>query len=82
MLEYASLILVVSTLGIVGIALFNRRSSEHKEEKISEPPWASTSIPYIGHVIGLMQNKFNYYVQLRYASFIALLQAGDPRHSH
>lgn len=30
-----------------------------------EPPIISASIPYIGHVIGLMRSKFNYYVQLR-----------------
>ena len=30
-----------------------------------EPPLISASIPYIGHVIGLMRSKFNYYVQLR-----------------
>ena len=30
-----------------------------------EPPSVSGSIPYIGHVIGLMRNKFNYYVELR-----------------
>ena len=30
-----------------------------------EPPSVSGSIPYIGHVIGLMRSKFNYYVELR-----------------
>ena len=30
-----------------------------------EPPQAPTAIPIIGHIIGLMRNKFNYYVQLR-----------------
>jgi hypothetical protein len=31
-----------------------------------EPPIARTSIPYIGHVIGMMRSKFNYHVELRY----------------
>ena len=31
-----------------------------------EPPVVPASVPYIGHVIGIMRNKFNYYVQLRY----------------
>ena len=31
-----------------------------------EPPIVPGSIPYIGHIIGLMRNNFNYYVQLRY----------------
>lgn len=30
-----------------------------------EPPLVSASIPYIGHVVGLMRSKFNYYVDLR-----------------
>ncbi|KAI9717487.1 MAG: hypothetical protein M1828_007187 [Chrysothrix sp. TS-e1954] len=30
-----------------------------------EPPPAPSSIPFVGHVAGLMRNKFNYYVQLR-----------------
>lgn len=30
-----------------------------------EPPVVTATIPYIGHVIGLMRSKFNYYVQLR-----------------
>ncbi|KAK4696316.1 hypothetical protein P7C71_g1579, partial [Lecanoromycetidae sp. Uapishka_2] len=29
-----------------------------------EPPLVTTTIPYVGHVIGLMRNKFDYYVQL------------------
>lgn len=31
-----------------------------------EPPLVPASIPYIGHVVGLMRSKFNYYVHLRY----------------
>ena len=30
-----------------------------------EPPLVSGVVPYVGHVIGLMRSKFNYYVQLR-----------------
>ena len=30
-----------------------------------EPPQAPTSIPLVGHLMGLMRSKFNYYVQLR-----------------
>jgi hypothetical protein len=33
-----------------------------------EPPLARTAIPYIGHVIGMMRSKFNYYVELRYST--------------
>ena len=37
-----------------------------------EPPSVSGVIPYIGHVIGLMRSKFNYYVQLRYLTSLAM----------
>ncbi len=30
-----------------------------------EPPLLPTTIPYVGHAIGLMRHKYNYYVQLR-----------------
>jgi hypothetical protein len=33
-----------------------------------EPPNAPSTIPYIGHVLGVTQRKFNYYVELRYYS--------------
>lgn len=33
-----------------------------------EPPLAPQSIPIVGHMIGLSQSKFNYYVDLRYHS--------------
>ena len=36
-----------------------------KMAKPQEPPVVATPIPYIGHIIGLMRSKFNYYVQLR-----------------
>ena len=36
-----------------------------------EPPLLSGFIPYIGHVIGLMRSKFNYYVELRYFTFLS-----------
>jgi hypothetical protein len=38
-----------------------------------EPPLASTAIPYIGHVIGMMRSKFNYYVKLRYYSIYRVI---------
>ena len=31
-----------------------------------EPPAVTTAVPYVGHAIGIMRSKFNYYVQLRY----------------
>lgn len=30
-----------------------------------EPPLAPTSIPFIGHIIGLSRKKIRYYVELR-----------------
>ena len=31
-----------------------------------EPPLAKSTIPVIGHAIGIMRKSFNYYAQLRY----------------
>lgn len=33
----------------------------------NEPPYISPKIPIIGHAIGLLQRKYDYYVTLRYA---------------
>ena len=30
-----------------------------------EPPLVPATIPYIGHAIGVMRKKYNYYLQLR-----------------
>lgn len=30
-----------------------------------EPPLASSSLPVVGHMVGMMKSKFNYYVDLR-----------------
>ncbi|KAL9086304.1 MAG: hypothetical protein Q9165_007219 [Trypethelium subeluteriae] len=32
---------------------------------IQEPPSVKTTIPYVGHVFGIMQSKFNYFAELR-----------------
>jgi hypothetical protein len=39
-----------------------------------EPPLAPSSLPFVGHMLGLMKSKFNYYVDLRYAFPRALFQ--------
>ena len=31
-----------------------------------EPPLAPASLPIVGHMVGMMKSKFNYYVDLRY----------------
>lgn len=36
-----------------------------KSKDTREPPEAPSTIPVIGHVLGLMRSKFNYYVELR-----------------
>lgn len=56
----ALLIILVVSLGAV--ILLKMVSSPQNPR---EPPLISASIPYIGHVVGLMRSKFNYYVQLR-----------------
>lgn len=52
-------------IGIVTLALFATRRWFNHDPR--EPPLASQSIPFIGHLVGLWQNKFNYYLTLKYA---------------
>lgn len=56
--------LLVSLAIIVGTSFFLTRILGMMQDP-REPPSVSGYIPYIGHVIGLMRSKFNYYVQLR-----------------
>lgn len=56
--------LLVSLAIIVGTSLFLTRIVGIKQDP-REPPLVSAYVPYVGHVIGLMRSKFNYYVQLR-----------------
>lgn len=53
------------------IFLLNRKVLTMHEPR--EPPVVPASLPYVGHVIGIMWNKFNYYVQLRYVSYCSRL---------
>ncbi|KAH8651557.1 cytochrome P450 [Tricladium varicosporioides] len=43
-----------------------------------EPPNAPSGIPIIGHVIGLMRSKFNYYVQLSHQSIAPIFTMAMP----
>lgn len=43
-----------------------------------EPPAAQTNIPYIGHVIGIMRSKFNYYVNLSHKTLLPILTVVLP----
>lgn len=54
-----ALMLLVAGLGTV--FLFKMSASKQDPR---EPPLVSAPVPYIGHVIGMMRSKFNYYVQL------------------
>lgn len=55
-----ALMLLVACLGTV----FLLKMSASKQDP-REPPLVPASVPYVGHVIGMMRSKFNYYVQLR-----------------
>ena len=54
-------------IGLLSLALLLDRSGLDPRE----PPLAKTSIPIIGHAIGIMRNSFNYYAQLRYTDFVS-----------
>lgn len=64
-----SSVAVLMTLAVaMGGFLWLARGLGSKQDP-REPPFVAASIPYIGHIIGLMRSKFNYYVQLRYTQF-------------
>ena len=53
-----TLLVIGGTFVILG-ALFS-----HKHDP-QEPPYISPTIPYIGHLIGLLMKRYDYYVNLR-----------------
>lgn len=59
-----AMLLVALAVG-VGTYLMLVRILGAKQDP-QEPPLIPATIPYIGHVIGFMRSKSNYYVQLRY----------------
>ena len=63
-LEALQTTLLVSLAIILGTYLILPRLLGTMQDP-REPPSVSGFLPYIGHVIGLMRSKFNYYVQLR-----------------
>lgn len=60
---WLKLTLVILAVGGGTLALLSRIFGSKQDPR--EPPVVATTIPYFGHVIGLMQSKFNYYVKLR-----------------
>jgi hypothetical protein len=59
--ESPPLAAVLALLG--GLLLVYHTIARTKDPR--EPPEATSSNPLVGHVLGLMRNKFNYYVELR-----------------
>lgn len=62
--------LALMSIVVVGVAAyfgFARNTESQTDPR--EPPVVTTTVPYVGHVIGLMRSNFNYYVQLRYVQY-------------
>lgn len=57
-------LLIVLAVSVGTYFLFVRLLEAKQDQQ--EPPLVLATIPYIGHVIGIMRSKFNYYLQLRY----------------
>jgi hypothetical protein len=55
--------LLLATAGLGAYYVFAHFLDMKQEPQ--EPPLVPTTIPYVGHAIGIMRNKYNYYVQLR-----------------
>src|SRR4051812_16184723 len=68
---YSTLLLV--SIGVVTLIYFAASKMFGHDRR--EPPLARQSIPFIGHMLGLFQSKFNYYVDLRYCSFYLSIQS-------
>lgn len=47
---------------------FSRYQESQHDPK--EPPFLPQKIPFIGHIIGMIQKKARYYVHLRYLRFL------------
>jgi hypothetical protein len=63
MMSPTMLVLVLAVgMGIYGVLA---RLLGNKQDP-REPPLVSATIPYIGHVIGMMRKPLSYYVELRY----------------
>ena len=58
-------IIALTALVLVGSYVLLVRAKKTGSD-VQEPPSAATSIPYVGHIIGLVREKFEYYVRLRY----------------
>lgn len=60
----ATSLLVAVTVLACSIFVFDRvlgvKRSAH------EPPYISPKVPVVGHVVGLLRYKFDYYIDLRY----------------
>ncbi|MCJ1470534.1 hypothetical protein MMC07_009180 [Pseudocyphellaria aurata] len=69
----ALLIILALSLGAV---TFLKLASSPRNSR--EPPTISASLPYIGHVVGLMRSKFNYYVQLSQQSSLPIFTLNLP----
>lgn len=54
----------ITLLGLLHLLL-------HWSQDTKESPIAPTSIPFIGHVIGLMRKRTRYYVELRSMLYVA-----------
>jgi hypothetical protein len=61
--EGSTLLLAVAGLAALVFLASRTITSGHDSR---EPPLAPSSIPVIGHILGLSKSKFNYYVELRY----------------
>ncbi|ESZ97926.1 putative cytochrome P450 [Sclerotinia borealis F-4128] len=60
-------------LALIMGAYFSFINTLGSNNELREPLAAQTSIPYIGHALGLMRSKFNYYVDLSHKTLEPIL---------
>ena len=64
------LLLLLASVAVVYVLLNRFLGGKHDAK---EPPLVPQAIPFLGHAIGLLRKKMNYYVQLRQVSSLPLL---------
>ncbi len=69
--------LLLAVVVVIG-SIFVLDKISGSKPSTNEPPYISPRIPLIGHAIGLLRKKYDYYLELRYL-ILSLILIGFPR---
>jgi hypothetical protein len=71
-------VLVLAGAAAAASATYAARRNMFSSHDPREPPLAPSSIPLIGHAVGMSRSAFNYYVELRCVGALLTLPSGTP----